>query len=217
MDGASATRWEIAASHHALSSQRANVDAASRDQTGPARGRALGDAARASAWLGRSRVSRDFAARGVEVIRQPFFVRSFSLLSTLAAITALAGCTDGSRPAGPRAYQPATLDGGPPGALSDAGRRCDRSRLRGGRDHRRERSRVPAGAERERELRPRGRRRGRRRLRGAVHSDVLRSLPSASALSGPGGAMGAAQSTGDCNSCHTVEGTNGAPGRILLP
>jgi hypothetical protein len=25
------------------------------------------------------------------------------------------------------------------------------------------------------------------------------------------------QSTGDCNSCHTQSGTNGAPGRILLP
>jgi mono/diheme cytochrome c family protein len=30
-------------------------------------------------------------------------------------------------------------------------------------------------------------------------------------------AMGTAQMTGDCNGCHTVEGTNGAPGRILLP
>lgn len=29
--------------------------------------------------------------------------------------------------------------------------------------------------------------------------------------------MGTAQTTGDCNSCHTVDGANGAPGRILLP
>ncbi len=30
-------------------------------------------------------------------------------------------------------------------------------------------------------------------------------------------AMGAAQSTGDCNSCHAEQPKNGAPGRILLP
>ena len=30
-------------------------------------------------------------------------------------------------------------------------------------------------------------------------------------------AMVETQSTGDCNSCHTQNGTNGAPGRILLP
>ncbi len=30
-------------------------------------------------------------------------------------------------------------------------------------------------------------------------------------------AMSAAQSNGDCNSCHTVTGTDGAPGRILVP
>jgi hypothetical protein len=30
-------------------------------------------------------------------------------------------------------------------------------------------------------------------------------------------AMSAAQSNGDCNSCHTVNGANGAPGRIMLP
>ena len=30
-------------------------------------------------------------------------------------------------------------------------------------------------------------------------------------------AMSAAQSTGDCNSCHTEAGTNGAPGRIMAP
>jgi len=30
-------------------------------------------------------------------------------------------------------------------------------------------------------------------------------------------AMGAAQTTGDCNSCHTQSGATGAPGRILLP
>jgi mono/diheme cytochrome c family protein len=29
--------------------------------------------------------------------------------------------------------------------------------------------------------------------------------------------MFGAQSTGDCNSCHTVAGANGAPGRITLP
>ena len=30
-------------------------------------------------------------------------------------------------------------------------------------------------------------------------------------------AMGGAQTTGDCNSCHTVAGANGAPGRIMTP
>ncbi|MEZ4385125.1 MAG: hypothetical protein R3A79_27595 [Nannocystaceae bacterium] len=30
-------------------------------------------------------------------------------------------------------------------------------------------------------------------------------------------AMVSAQSTGDCNSCHTEQGTSGAPGRILAP
>jgi hypothetical protein len=30
-------------------------------------------------------------------------------------------------------------------------------------------------------------------------------------------AMSAAQTTGDCNSCHTVTGANGAPGRIMAP
>jgi hypothetical protein len=30
-------------------------------------------------------------------------------------------------------------------------------------------------------------------------------------------AMAAMQTTGDCNSCHTQNGANGAPGRILLP
>lgn len=30
-------------------------------------------------------------------------------------------------------------------------------------------------------------------------------------------AMGVTQSTGDCNSCHTPAGANGAPGRILAP
>ena len=29
--------------------------------------------------------------------------------------------------------------------------------------------------------------------------------------------MTAAQSNGNCNSCHTQNGANGAPGRILLP
>jgi hypothetical protein len=29
--------------------------------------------------------------------------------------------------------------------------------------------------------------------------------------------MATAQSTGDCNSCHTQDGANGAPGRIVLP
>jgi len=29
--------------------------------------------------------------------------------------------------------------------------------------------------------------------------------------------MAAAQTSGDCNSCHTEAGTNGAPGRIMLP
>jgi mono/diheme cytochrome c family protein len=30
-------------------------------------------------------------------------------------------------------------------------------------------------------------------------------------------AMTASQTTGDCNTCHTAEGANGAPGRLLLP
>jgi mono/diheme cytochrome c family protein len=30
-------------------------------------------------------------------------------------------------------------------------------------------------------------------------------------------AMATPQTTGDCNSCHTVDGANGAPGRIVLP
>ena len=30
-------------------------------------------------------------------------------------------------------------------------------------------------------------------------------------------AMSAAQTNGDCNTCHTAAGANGAPGRILLP
>lgn len=30
-------------------------------------------------------------------------------------------------------------------------------------------------------------------------------------------AMGASQTSGDCNSCHTQKGENGAPGRIVLP
>jgi hypothetical protein len=30
-------------------------------------------------------------------------------------------------------------------------------------------------------------------------------------------AMVAAQTSGDCNSCHTQNGANSAPGRILLP
>jgi hypothetical protein len=30
-------------------------------------------------------------------------------------------------------------------------------------------------------------------------------------------AMAAAQSDGDCNGCHTVDGANGAPGRIFVP
>jgi len=29
--------------------------------------------------------------------------------------------------------------------------------------------------------------------------------------------MATAQTNGDCNSCHTATGTNGAPGRIMLP
>jgi mono/diheme cytochrome c family protein len=37
------------------------------------------------------------------------------------------------------------------------------------------------------------------------------------AASGAERAMVAAQATGDCNSCHTPDGANGAPGRIALP
>jgi hypothetical protein len=29
--------------------------------------------------------------------------------------------------------------------------------------------------------------------------------------------MSGAQMTGDCNSCHTQDGWNGAPGRIVAP
>lgn len=29
--------------------------------------------------------------------------------------------------------------------------------------------------------------------------------------------MGPAQTTGDCNGCHTQQGANGAPGRIMQP
>jgi hypothetical protein len=35
---------------------------------------------------------------------------------------------------------------------------------------------------------------------------------------GPAGrSMGSSQSTGDCNGCHTQSGSNGAPGRVVLP
>ncbi len=30
-------------------------------------------------------------------------------------------------------------------------------------------------------------------------------------------AMAAEQTSGDCNGCHTTEGANGAPGRIVSP
>jgi mono/diheme cytochrome c family protein len=30
-------------------------------------------------------------------------------------------------------------------------------------------------------------------------------------------AMGAAQTSGDCNACHTPTGANGAPGRVTIP
>jgi hypothetical protein len=30
-------------------------------------------------------------------------------------------------------------------------------------------------------------------------------------------AMATPQNTGDCNTCHTNQGSNGAPGRIALP
>ncbi len=30
-------------------------------------------------------------------------------------------------------------------------------------------------------------------------------------------AMGASQTSGDCNSCHTQNGANGAPGRVFAP
>jgi hypothetical protein len=36
-------------------------------------------------------------------------------------------------------------------------------------------------------------------------------------VGGASRAMGASQSTGDCNSCHTQSGSNGAPGRIVVP
>jgi len=41
------------------------------------------------------------------------------------------------------------------------------------------------------------------------HAKVLRN--------GVERAMTDAQTSGDCNSCHTVDGANGAPGRIMLP
>jgi hypothetical protein len=36
-------------------------------------------------------------------------------------------------------------------------------------------------------------------------------------LNGQERSMVAAQTTRDCNTCHTQSGANGAPGRIMLP
>lgn len=43
-----------------------------------------------------------------------------------------------------------------------------------------------------------------------IHAKVV-------AADGTENAMSAAITTGDCNSCHTEQGENGAPGRIHLP
>lgn len=46
------------------------------------------------------------------------------------------------------------------------------------------------------------------------------ALPFTARVVGPNGttnAMHTPQMTGDCNGCHTEQGANGAPGRILLP
>jgi mono/diheme cytochrome c family protein len=46
---------------------------------------------------------------------------------------------------------------------------------------------------------------------------VARPFTAKVTLEGRERAMGPSQSSGDCNSCHTERGTNGAPGRIMLP
>ena len=45
----------------------------------------------------------------------------------------------------------------------------------------------------------------------AIYSDATIVVTGAERM------MGVAQTLGDCNSCHTQDGANGAPGRIVLP
>jgi hypothetical protein len=54
---------------------------------------------------------------------------------------------------------------------------------------------------------------------GNFYSTMLVSLPFTAKVVGAGGtrAMLTAQTSGDCNSCHTVAGASGAPGRIMIP
>ncbi len=54
---------------------------------------------------------------------------------------------------------------------------------------------------------------------GNFSSNALLSLPYNAKVVANGltRAMSAAQTSGDCNSCHTQNGANGAPGRITLP
>lgn len=54
---------------------------------------------------------------------------------------------------------------------------------------------------------------------GNFYSTLQVSLPFTAKVVGAGGTreMLTAQTSGDCNSCHTVAGANGAPGRIMIP
>ena len=54
---------------------------------------------------------------------------------------------------------------------------------------------------------------------GNFYSDLAVKMPYQAKVVSAGKTkiMFASQSTGDCNSCHTVAGANGAPGRITLP
>ena len=54
---------------------------------------------------------------------------------------------------------------------------------------------------------------------GNFHSSQAIAAPYSAKLvfQGRERAMGSHQQSGDCNSCHTQAGANGAPGRLLLP
>lgn len=52
------------------------------------------------------------------------------------------------------------------------------------------------------------------------HQTTTVALPFTAKVIGPGGkesTMTTPQTTGACNSCHTAQGANGAPGRITVP
>lgn len=51
----------------------------------------------------------------------------------------------------------------------------------------------------------------------ARDADVAMPIHAVVKYNGNEHAMSAAQSTGACNTCHTEQGANGAPGRILIP